>query len=111
MSECIFCKIVRGEILSEEVLENDDFIVVKDAFPKVDGHLLIIPREHYKSFLDMPSGLYSGMLGMVKRVVEKLSIKDFNLVLNNGKVAGQIVPHVHLHILPREPNDDFKIGV
>jgi len=109
--DCIFCKIVRGEILSEKVLENDDFIVIKDANPKVEGHSLVIPREHYETFLDLPSGLYEKFLKTAKESVEKLEAKDFNFVINNGKIAGQLVPHVHLHILPRKEGDGFSLAV
>jgi len=111
MDDCVFCKIVAGEIPCEKVAESEDFIVIKDANPKVEGHLLVIPREHYEDFLSLPSGLYSGMLEMVKDVVGKLGVKDFNLVVNNGKLAGQLVSHFHLHILPRKEGDGFRVGV
>jgi len=101
----VFCGIVKGDIPSEKVFEDEDFVVIKDVNPKVDGHLLVIVKKHYETFLDLPSELYSGMLVAVRKVVEKLGVKDFNLVLNNGKVAGQIVPHVHLHVLPRREGD------
>lgn len=101
----MFCKIVAGEISSEKVVESEDFVVIRDANPKVEGHLLVISKKHYESFLDLPSDLYSKLLVMAKKVVEKLGMKDFNLVLNNGEVAGQIVPHFHLHILPRREGD------
>jgi len=105
MEDCIFCKIVAGEIPCHKVWEDDDFIVIKDANPKVDGHSLVIPKEHYDTFMDMSSLLCEKFLGTVKEAVEKLDVRDFNLVLNNGKVAGQLVPHVHLHILPRKEGD------
>jgi len=111
VDDCIFCKIVKGDIPSEKVLENEDFIVIRDVNPKVEGHSLVISKEHYENFLDMPSSLYSGMLAIAKEAVEKLGAKDFNLVMNNGKVAGQLVPHVHLHILPRREGDDFSLSV
>jgi len=111
MRDCVFCKIVAGEIPSEKVLEGDDFVVIKDVNPKVDGHLLVISKEHYGTFLDMPEELYSKMLMVVRKVVGDLGIRDFNLVVNNGKVAGQLIPHVHLHILPRKEGDEFRVGV
>jgi len=103
--DCIFCKIVKGEIPAEIILEDDDFIVIKDVNPKVEGHSLVISKKHYETFLDMPSGLYLGLLETAKEAIEKLGVKDFNLVINNGKIAGQLVPHVHLHILPRKESD------
>jgi histidine triad (HIT) family protein len=111
MEDCVFCKIVAGEIPSEKVFESDDFVVIKDANPKVPGHLLLISKEHYGTFLDLPEGLYGKMLGVVREIVDKLSVKDFNLAMNNGRVAGQLVPHVHLHVLPRKEGDGFNLNV
>ena len=107
----MFCKIVAGELLSEKVAEGDDFLVIRDASPKVSGHLLVISKGHYETFLDLPEGLYSEMLKVVRDAVDKIGCKDFNLVLNNGEVAGQLVPHVHLHILPRKKGDGFNLNV
>ena len=107
---CIFCKIVGGDIPAERVLENDDFIVIRDANPKVDGHSLVISKKHYDTFFDMPKELYSGMLETAKEFVEKLGVDNFNLVVNNGKFAGQLVSHVHLHILPRSEGDGFSLN-
>ena len=109
--DCVFCKIVAGEIDSEKVIENDDFIVIKNINPVVDGHSLVIPKEHYENFLDLPSGLYEGFLKIAKEAVGKLGAKDFELVTNNGKVAGQSILHLHLHILPRVEGDGFSVGV
>jgi len=109
--DCIFCKIVKGDISAERVLDNDDFIVIRDANPKVDGHSLVISKKHYDTFFDMPQELYSGMLEIAREFVEKSGIDNFNLVVNNGKFAGQLVPHVHLHILPRRGDDGFSLNV
>ncbi len=115
MDDCIFCKIVAGEIPSEKVLESENFIVVKDAFPKLNGHSLVISKKHYDSFLDMPSELYEELLKTSKeatlKIVKEVGAEGFNLVVNNGRVAGQIVPHVHWHILPRKKDDGFEFGV
>jgi histidine triad (HIT) family protein len=111
MIDCVFCKIVNGDLPSDKVFENEDFIVIKDVNPKVEGHLLVISKTHYESFLDLPEGLYSKFLKVVKEVVMELKMDNFNLVVNNGGVAGQLVPHVHLHILPRKEGDVFRIGV
>ena len=110
MEECIFCKIVQGEIPSEKVLENDNFIVIKDVNPKTEGHSLVIPKEHYETFSDMPSGLYEKFLMTAKEAIEKLGTDNSNMIINNGKIAGQLVPHLHLHILPRKEGDGFKVG-
>ena len=111
----MFCGIVAGELPSEKVWEDEDFVVIKDANPKVPGHSLVISKGHYETFLDMPEGLYSGMLKIAKeatlKILEEVDAGGFNLVVNNKRVSGQLVPHVHMHILPRKPSDDFKIGV
>ena len=111
MEDCVFCKIVKGELPSEKVLENHDFIVIKPLDPLVMGHSLVIPREHYKTFSDMPADLYDGLLKTAKEAIDKLDTKNYNLVINSGKDSGQEIPHVHLHILPRKKNDDFKLRV
>ncbi len=115
MENCIFCKIVRGEIPSERLFESENFIVIRDISPKTAGHSLVIPKEHYKTILDIPSYLNKEFLESVKSVSLKLmdetSSKGFNLVMNNGKIAGQVVMHAHLHILPRKEGDSFRIGV
>lgn len=121
MDDCVFCKIVKGvlgghdsgepEIPAEVFLANDDFIVIMDANPKVEGHLLVIPKEHYDNFMDLPSGMYEKFLLTVKGAVEKLGVKDFNLIVNNGREAGQVVGHLHLHILPRKEGEGFRVGV
>lgn len=111
MESCIFCKIVRGEIPSKKILENDNFIVIFDANPKVANHSLVISKEHYENFLDMPPELYKESLETAKTAIEKLGVKDFNLVVNSGRVAGQLISHTHLHILPRKEGDGFKLNV
>lgn len=111
-NDCIFCKIAKGEIPSEKIYEDDNFFVIKDINPKVKGHSIIIPKKHYKTILDMPGSLGNEMLDAVKKVSLKL-IKDgkaggFNLLINTYEVAGQVVPHFHIHILPRKRDDGFR---
>lgn len=107
--DCIFCKIVKGEIKAEKIIENKHFIVIKDANPKVPGHCLVIPRKHFKSFLDFPKKHYEEFLEMAKKATGTF-LGDFNMVINNGKTAGQKVEHLHLHILPRSLEDGFSLN-
>jgi histidine triad (HIT) family protein len=113
--DCIFCKIAKGEIPSEKVLETDNMVIIKDIHPKVPGHSLVIPKKHYKTFLDMPSSLFGEFLDDAKKaalkLIEEQKAEGFNLIMNNYEVAGQVVPHAHLHILPRKKGDGFKVGV
>lgn len=109
---CIFCKIVKGEINSDIVYSDDNFIGIKDVNPKVKGHMLLIPKKHFKTILDVPSSLGNEMLDAVKKVALKLiddgKAEGFNILMNNFEVAGQVVPHAHIHILPRKKGDGLK---
>ena len=114
-TNCIFCKIVRGEIPSEKVYENDNFIGILDINPKTKGHALLISKKHFKTILDMPSSLGNELIEVVKKVsfdlIKKEKAEGFNFIINTNEVAGQVVPHMHFHIIPRTKNDGFKMSV
>jgi histidine triad (HIT) family protein len=113
--DCIFCKIAKGEIPSQKILESENFFAIKDIHPKTQGHSLVISKKHYRTLLDMPSSLLGEFFETGKELALKLLKEEkadgFNLVVNNYEVAGQLVPHVHLHILPRKKNDSFRMNV
>jgi len=114
MEDCIFCKIGKGEIKSDFVYEDDNFFGVLDINPKAEGHTLIISKKHYKTLLDMPASLGIELIDAIKSVGLKL-IKDgfgegFNIIINNGEVAGQVVHHLHCHIIPRKKGDGMEIA-
>lgn len=106
VKDCVFCKIAKGEIPSEKIYENDNFFSIPDANPKIKGHSLIISKKHFETLLDLPSTLGTELLDCTKKTVIKLIEKHksegFNIASNNFACAGQIVKHVHFHILPRE---------
>ena len=112
MEDCIFCKIVKGEIPCEKIWEDENFLAFLDAHPIVEGHTLVIPKEHFEKLIDVDgetSSKYIGALREVGRVlIEKYSSDGFNVVLNDGKSAGQVVGHVHFHLLPRKEGDGKK---
>jgi histidine triad (HIT) family protein len=113
--ECIFCEIIKGEIPCEKVYEDDNFIGILDIEPEVEGHILVIPKKHFGSFLDTPSSLGGEFFDAIKNIGLKL-IKNkeadgFNIVFNTNESAGQVVKHVHAHILPRKIGDNRKLGV
>lgn len=114
MTDCIFCKIIKKEIAAEIILENEEFIVIKDIQPKTKGHSLVIPKQHYKTFLDIPEYLYKNLLETTRKTTEKLMKEEkaegFNLIMNNFESAGQVVMHAHIHILPRKSGDNFKVN-
>lgn len=112
MEDCIFCKIVNGEIPCKKTYEDDNFIGFLDIHPKSEGHTLIIPKKHYKTFLDMPSTLGVELMDAIKEITLKL-IKEkkadgFNIINNGDKAGGQIVMHAHIHIIPRYDDDGLK---
>jgi histidine triad (HIT) family protein len=114
-NECIFCKIARKEVPSEIILETRNFIAVPDIRPRVKGHTLIITKKHYSTLIDMPESLGSELLDVVKKLFEKKAKEEgaegFNLVVNNFPAAGQIIHHVHFHLLPRKSRDGKKMDL
>lgn len=110
---CIFCKISRDEIKSNRIYENDNFFSIFDVHPKTEGHCLIVSKQHYENILDMPQTLGQEFIEAVKKTVEvlrkKYNFDGFNIVNNNFEAAGQVVNHVHFHILPRRKNDGFEM--
>jgi len=97
--ECIFCKIVKGEIPSKKVLENEKFLAFHDINPVAPIHVLIIPKEHFENFADTPKEVLGEMSDFIKDVAKELNITDYRLVTNNGKTAGQEVFHTHIHLI------------
>ena len=100
MDDCIFCKIISGEFNTDFVYENEDVVVFKDINPKADTHLLVVPRKHVASLNELDDEVLMGKLLMsVKEVTKKLGISSYKTIINTGKEAGQVVFHLHIHIL------------
>ena len=104
MENCIFCKIIRGEIPSKKVYEDEHLLVVEDIAPQAPLHLLLIPRKHFVNCLDMTAG-DDAVVGHVFRKAGEIARQKgfaesgFRLVQNNGAEAGQSVFHIHFHML------------
>lgn len=99
---CIFCGIVSGEVKSQLVYENDDVVAFKDLNPQAPTHLLIIPKKHISRLAEAQDGdaeLLGKVLLAARDLAKKYDIKDFRLVTNNGKGAGQSVDHLHFHLM------------
>ncbi|HUW43668.1 MAG TPA: HIT domain-containing protein [Bacillota bacterium] len=115
MEECIFCKIVKGEIPSEKVWEDSEFISFLDAKPRIKGHTLIIPKKHFNTLMDLEDDISKKYIGAIKKtgkiLMEKYNAGGFNVVLNNGKVAGQIINHIHFHLVPRKKGDKKQLDL
>ena len=105
MDDCIFCKIISGEIPSMRVFENEDCIAIMDINPATPGHTLVIPRKHYADITELDEETAGKLLMVAKsigiRQKEALGADGFNVVQNNGRAAGQTVLHLHFHVIPR----------
>ncbi len=114
MNDCIFCKIVKGEIPALKIYEDSDFIGFLDVNPRFIGHALIIPKKHIETILDIDNDQMGHMFEIVQKVAktitEALDAKGFNIGNNNGQIAGQAVPHAHVHIMPRYETDEHHAG-
>jgi histidine triad (HIT) family protein len=107
MSDCIFCKIVNKEIPANVIYEDEKVLVFLDIAPINPGHLLVIPKEHYENILDVPEDVLQETILRVKKmalVIDKIA-DGVNVGQNNKLAAGQIVNHLHFHIIPRGEND------
>jgi len=112
MNDCVFCRIVSGEIASEILFENEQVVAILDINPIHFGHALVIPRKHFRDFLELEQQCYPSLLDAARIVssalVKGLKLEGFNLFSNNGRAAGQSIFHFHLHVTPRYPDDDIR---
>jgi histidine triad (HIT) family protein len=110
---CIFCKIVAGQIPAAKVLETDSAIAFLDIAPVAPGHTLLAPKEHFATLAETPpalaAALGSELPRLVRAVLAGTGAAALNVVQNNGRDAGQLVPHVHFHLVPRTPGDAFNV--
>ncbi len=108
---CIFCKIVRGEIPAEIIAETGDTLSFVDIQPANFGHSLVIPRAHYSDIFSLPDELVAKLFQEAKRisvaVKEGVNAEGINIYMNNGSAAGQVVFHAHVHVIPRMKSDGY----
>ncbi len=111
--DCIFCKIVAGEIPCIKVYEDESALAFMDISPLNEGHLLVIPKEHFETILDVEPELYGRLAAILCRLAKAvnagLAPDGMNLMQLNGKAGNQVVPHVHLHLVPRWTGDGLTI--
>ena len=112
MDDCIFCKIVRGEIPSEKVYEDDHVLAFLDITPVNKGHTLVIPKTHIENIYGFPDDTLEAVMKVVRdlsvRVKAATKADGINVIINNEGAAGQIVFHAHYHIIPRFSEDGFR---
>ncbi|HHO42043.1 MAG TPA: histidine triad nucleotide-binding protein [Epsilonproteobacteria bacterium] len=98
---CIFCKIVAGEMPSNKVEENEDYLAFHDLYPKAPIHILIIPKAHVECFQDVSSETMAGLTSFAQKVATKIGVDKtgYRLITNNGEDGGQEIKHLHFHLL------------
>lgn len=114
MSECIFCKIVRGSLQSTKLYEDEHMIAFLDSRPITKGHTLIIPKRHAELLVELEDNLVGEMLITAKKIGKalkksKLNCRGINYVMADGAEAGQNIFHVHMHVIPRYRGDGFGL--
>ncbi|MCX5872400.1 MAG: HIT family protein [Deltaproteobacteria bacterium] len=112
-ANCIFCKIVKGDIPCVKIYEDEKTLAFMDVAPLNKGHALIIPKNHYETILQIEPEVY-GWLNIIaskvaKAVQETLQPDGINVMQLNGKAANQVVPHLHIHVVPRKYKDGLTI--
>lgn len=109
MSDCIFCKLANGVFDTNTLYEDDDFRVIFDLGPATQGHVLILPKEHYANVFELTEEAAGKVYILAKKVAtvlkEVTGCDGVNILQNNGEVAGQTVFHFHMHVIPRYEND------
>lgn len=107
-TECIFCKIIAGEIPATKVYEDDKTLAFMDIGPVVKGHTLVIPKEHHDPITNTPDNVLQDLIVIVRKIaraqMKGLNADGVSVSQANGKPAGQEVPHIHFHIIPRYEN-------
>ena len=113
MRDCIFCRIVAGDLPAARVLETPRILAFLDIAPVHYGHTLVIPKTHYPNLLELPDELWMEIGQVCRRVAQALQqglkAQGFNIGMNNFEAAGQVVFHAHLHVIPRYFGDGLQL--
>ena len=111
---CIFCRIVAGEIPCATVLETDEALALLDIGPVAPGHVLLVPKRHVVKLDDMNASQAGAVLrhlpALGRAVRAATGCEGYNILQNNGRCAHQVVMHVHFHVIPRNPGDAFEFN-
>jgi histidine triad (HIT) family protein len=109
MDDCIFCRIAAGSIPSTKIYEDEVVLAFLDIAPVSDGHVLVVPKQHFEYIHDCPADLLGSVcsrIGKIAGAVQRAVDADgYNVLCNNGRAAGQVVGHLHFHIIPRKSGD------
>ncbi|MEK9150797.1 MAG: HIT family protein [Patescibacteria group bacterium] len=107
--DCLFCKIINKEISADVIYEDGDVVVVLDVQPRAPGHAIVLPKIHVENILELPEENIQGVFAAVKKVVglleKSLKSDGFTIGINHGRVSGQTIDHLHIHVIPRWQGD------
>ena len=111
-TNCIFCKIVAGELPAVKVYEDADVLAFMDIGPIIKGHTLVIPKRHFDPVTATPEPMLAQLMAVVKKIAQAqmngLQADGVNVMQANGVAAGQVVPHIHFHVIPRFASDGHR---
>jgi histidine triad (HIT) family protein len=112
---CLFCKIIAGEIPSAKVYEDDEMLAILDIAQTTKGHTLVMPKKHYANMLEMPEEEFKNLMAkaqmLADQIVRNMGANGINVLINTNEAAGQTIPHVHVHLIPRyDENDGIQIS-
>lgn len=112
-SDCIFCKIVKGEVPCHKIWEDENFLAFLDIKPVGEGHTVIIPKKHYENIFETPEDLIGKINVVCKKMAlllkERMGINNINILNASGKAAQQSVFHLHYHVVPRKEEDGLNL--
>ena len=112
--ECIFCKIIDGEIPAIKILDEELVVAFMDINPSSKGHMLVVPKNHAENIFEIPESDLVALMKAVKRcakaVKKALNAEGITILQLNGKASDQIVPHLHIHVIPRWENDGLSVS-
>jgi histidine triad (HIT) family protein len=114
VAQCVFCRIAAGEIPVALLLDTDEVVGFLDINPVNPGHALVVPRRHAEGLLELTDEELAAAASAVQRVAAAVKAATgspaFNVLQNDGRAAGQLIQHVHFHVIPRSPDDGFSLG-
>ena len=114
LKDCIFCQIGLGKIPAKVVYQDSNVLAFLDINPSNKGHVLVIPKKHFTDLVEIPEHELKPFMAAVKRVAEGVlkstKAEGFNIIVNNSKAAGQVIPHLHFHVIPRFSDDGLELG-
>lgn len=113
MNDCLFCKIIKGEIPCTKIYEDEKTLAFLDIQPTVEGHCLVLPKKHEETILKTSSEDIKAVFETVQRIspaiMKATKSQGLNIIINTNKQAGQVIMHTHIHLIPRKENDGLKL--